>query len=210
MKGSPRYSPAMKSTFLKIDAKLCAKLMLLCGVLISQGCTTLLKGREVSLRPERLAILESHTEQLASVKRLGVVVRKCPPSIGAEDALRNALGAATNFEIVEAGSKERQKDTLTVECTTAVERDGGALGSNRPAAIGLLANLASSNEVVWSARYFYRDKDVSSDVLALKDRFEVGGGGVKFSSLTELSHAGLNEIATSLGAARTENMMQKR
>ena len=203
-----RSSPQRGCNSLKFAV--CAALA--AAALSFSGCASLngrLKTSEVSLRPQRLTVLESHQSQLTGVKRLTVSVRKCPASLLAEETLRNELGAATNFELVASASKERTRDTLTVECTTAVERDGGALGASRPAAIGLVANLASSNEVVWSARYFYRDRDVSSDVMALKDRLEVGGGGVRFASLSELAQSGMHEIAQALGDARSAGLIRR-
>jgi hypothetical protein len=73
-----------------------------------------------------------------------------------------------------------------------------------------MASLSSSNDVIWSARYFYRDRDVAGDVLGLKDRLEVGGGGVRFASLSELAGAGIQEIAAALGEARDEGMLARR
>ncbi len=183
------------------------RIILLCFVIsLSVGCASV-KGRSVTLHPSRLTVLESHASQVSTITRVSLSVRKCPPSIDADAMLRSAIGAATSIEIVDLKPKERASDTLTVECTTAIERDGGALGASSPASIGLLANLTSSNEVIWSARYFYRDGDVASDVMSLKDRFEVGGGGVRFASLSQLASSGFRELASALEETRSGKLL---
>ena len=192
-----------------LSKKFITSSVMIAVALLGSGCASL-KGREVTLRPQRLTVLEAHNRELGTVGKLALSVKRCPREIDAEALLRRALGGATSFEIAEGGSKERLKDSLTVECTTAVERDGGALGASKPAAIGLMASLSSSNDVIWSARYFYRDRDVAGDVLGLKDRLEVGGGGVRFASLSELAGAGIQEIAAALGEARDEGMLARR
>lgn len=207
-----RYSlcmkPKFRNTFRAPKFNIASRLLFLCLLAsLSAGCASL-SGRSVTLRPSRLTVLEAHNSQLSSVSRIALSVRKCPASIDAEAMLKNAIGSATSFELVDPKSKERTRDILTVECTTAVDRDGGALGASKPAAIGLLADLSSSNEVIWSARYFYRDEDVSSDVIGLKDRFEVGGGGVRFASLAELAGSGFRELARALGAARSGPLLR--
>lgn len=84
-----------------------------------------------------------------------------------------------------------------------VERDGTALGADRPATVDFSMRVvrADSGADIWGATYHYTDEPVSDNVFNLSARFEAGSIG-RFASAQEILANGFSAAGRELAQAR--------
>ena len=151
----------------------------------------------IAARPEEAAaaapLVARHLAQALALRGVEVI----PP----EEVAHVDSGAGV-AELAAAVARQFGADAVLVgEITRWVEREGEALGSQRPAAVGLRVVLhgAPAGERLWQGEFDRTQQSLLENVL-LTPRYP--GGGTRWLTADEFAHFAADELATAIPVAR--------
>jgi hypothetical protein len=150
----------------------------------------------IAVRPEEAAAAAAVvTKHLAE----GIAARGFEV-VAPEDVARAADPGASVEALAEAVQRQFGADAvLTAEITRWVEREGEAIGSPRPAAVGLKVSLrgAPAGERLWDGE-FDRTQQAFLENVLLTPRYP--GGGTRWLTAEEFAQFGASELVAALPA----------
>jgi hypothetical protein len=120
--------------------------------------------------------------------------------VAPEDVARAVDPAAGVPELAEAVQREFGADAVLIaEITRWVEREGEALGSPRPASVGIRVSLrgAPAGERLWDGDFDRTQQPFLENVL-LTPRYP--GGGMRFLTAEEFAQFGASELVAAFPA----------
>jgi hypothetical protein len=151
----------------------------------------------IAVRPEEAAtaapVVTRHLAEGLAARGFEVVTP--------EDVARAVDPAAGVSELAEAVQRQFGADAvLTTEITRWVEREGEALGSPRPAAVGIRVSLrgAPAGERLWDGE-FDRTQQAFLENVLLTPRYP--GGGTRWLTAEEFAQFAASELVASLPVA---------
>jgi hypothetical protein len=147
----------------------------------------------IAMRPEgaadAAALVSRHLAEALATRGIQVVA---PEEVAHVDT-----GAGVP-ELAAAVARQFGADALLVgEITRWVEREGEALGSQRPAAVGIRVVLhgAPTGERLWQGEFDRTQQAMLENVL-LTPRYP--GGGTRWLTASEFAHFAADELATAM------------
>jgi hypothetical protein len=151
----------------------------------------------IATRPEEAAdaaaLVSRHLAEALATRGIEVVAP--------EDVSDVDTGAGVT-ELATVVARQFGADALLVgEITRWVEREGAALGSQRPAAVGIRVTLhaAPAGERLWQGEFDRTQQPLLENVL-LTPRYP--GGGTRWLSASEFAHFAADELAAAMPVSR--------
>jgi hypothetical protein len=137
------------------------------------------------------------------------VKHKTSQEVNFDQLLKTQLESSLNIKLVFAkdikDSNQKVDAKLITKIIRYINRQGSALGSERPAEIDLVMMLVriSDGKTIWSSSYYYKDKALSENLFRIGDKL-TDRNGPQFKNAKELLIAAYHSAIEDLSSRRLQ------